>query len=264
MFPEWSTLLRDARKSMRVSRQTLATTSWVSRASIKAYELGIRKPSSDTLNAILDALRLNPAQANAIRLAAGFAPDIPNESHITIPWSISQRVESTQWPSCLMTITSEVVVTNSIFRKLLSLESSEGVVSERNGLLYMLDARFDGHTRSQLLNWEECMVFAISRFKGAMREGWSEDQFLLPLREKHSLSEKRYRFRRFLELWELTARRPSRQRYTSRLLWYVPGFGLTRFACLETANHEWSGSYYIDWIPTDDNACRLLDTLAAR
>ena len=53
---EWQVLMREARTAAGLSRAGLARLSGVGAATIKAYELGLRKPSQLLLTTLLAAL----------------------------------------------------------------------------------------------------------------------------------------------------------------------------------------------------------------
>ena len=75
MAGSWQAALQGGRARLDLSRAELARLASLSVDTIRAYEQGRRRPSIQSLTAILDALKLDRTEVNRIRLALGFAPD---------------------------------------------------------------------------------------------------------------------------------------------------------------------------------------------
>ena len=72
--PEWSHKLREAREALHLSQRALAEQAGVSPGTVKLYETG-RRRTGPMLTRLLDALKLEQIERNAILVGAGFVPE---------------------------------------------------------------------------------------------------------------------------------------------------------------------------------------------
>ncbi len=111
---DWRQQLKAARRALGTSRASLALMAGVSEATVKAYELGRRRPSRKSLEAILDALKLDAARRNKVLAAVGFLPVdtlfSPERSRgyfYTVD-EAANEIERQPWPACVVNDVMEV------------------------------------------------------------------------------------------------------------------------------------------------------------
>src|SRR3990172_7711109 len=115
--------LREARKALRLSQRAVALAAGVSPQTVKAYELGLRRPSRALLTAILDALKVERGERNRILLAAGFAPDglslRPRAADLAFSLQeAAAEVGGQPWPDFVASELMEVLAANRVAERL--------------------------------------------------------------------------------------------------------------------------------------------------
>ncbi len=83
-YPAIGLLLRDWRAARRMSQLDLALDCGISARHLGFIELGKAQASRDTVGRLADALRVSLRERNALLLAAGYAPQVP-ETDLTAP-----------------------------------------------------------------------------------------------------------------------------------------------------------------------------------
>ena len=265
---EWAAALREARKVLQLSQRALATAAGVSSQTIKAYELGLRRPSRALLSSILDALKLERGARNRILTAAGFAPDglslrpQPYELMFTLEEAAAE-VERYPWPAFVANELMEVLAANRVAQRLwgVDLLAEFPTPVERNLLNLASKARF----AERLANWDEAVKVMIAVLKGHHRGAETLEQpslyFEAVLRE-FSKGDKRF-VGRFLSSWDNTPPAPPKMRWSYPVVWDAPA-GRMRFHCFVSAANEVDGLSFNDWIPLDGETWRRLALLADR
>ncbi len=120
----WSQRLQAARKALNISRVELATRAGMSAQTVKAYELGLRRPSRLLLTALLDTLKLDRSVRNEVLEAVGFAPDgrllgpdrAPN--YVFTTDEALEHIEALPWPAFVFNDVIEVVVANKMAQQI--------------------------------------------------------------------------------------------------------------------------------------------------
>lgn len=256
--PSWSDLLRTAREKLGMSREDLAEATFVSRWTIKAYEAGLRGPSRDTLNAILEGLGLDQAEANAIRHSAGFTADV------SLDRDLLDRIEEVPWPQCWLNAET-TLANNATLRKLVEYDKWKDMpgFSLRNQVVGVADLAFDGLICRHIANWEEIMARVICQWKGMTRTSPTSTpawmKFIVDRLTRHD----RVKLWKFLDLWEKTPSQPPKKRDSYPVVWEDAQFGQVRLIVLENLVDEWLGVYCKDLIPADSKASQFLEAIRA-
>lgn len=270
MAHEWHIQLQQARRRLGISQGELAARSHVSLASVKSYEAGKRHPSRPYLVAILDALKLDREERNAILTAAGFSTDGMQlgptrfDGFYFSPDSSVVEIESTPWPAFVMNEMMQVVTANQICQRLwgvdLRTEYMEPV--ERNFLTVASDPKF----ADRVTNWDEAVRVICSVWRGHHRG--AEDleapsPYFNVLLQRFLQGDPGY-VARFMQIWQTTQPITPKIRWSYPVVWDEPGIGVMRFACYASTANEPDGLAFNDWIPTDAPTWTNLTRLAAR
>ena len=124
MSTEWRTALRAARRQSRLSLRTLAEESGLSVQTVRAYEIGRRRPKRDSLLKILAVLDLTAADANALLEQAGFAPEAGLYSTHEFPeyefqvHELQRFVDKRPWPAIATDDAIRVLAANRVMQAL--------------------------------------------------------------------------------------------------------------------------------------------------
>jgi transcriptional regulator with XRE-family HTH domain len=150
--------LRVLRNASRLSREDLGLRSGVSSGSVKAYELGRRNPSRESLTALLDTLQVDRHDRNEILEQAGFAPDSVasgrerDDPQQTLTEAVAE-ISSQAWPAFIANEQMSVVEANATAQALwgvnMALEFTSPI--ERNLLAVMTTPRI----ADRIANWDE-------------------------------------------------------------------------------------------------------------
>lgn len=267
---EWYRLLTKARTSLGVSQAELAARSSVSHASIKSYESGKRHPSRPYLVALLDALKIDRVERNAILDAAGFASDWRTVGPLAADdfmFSIAEaaaELERTPWPAFAMNEMMEVVAANRLAQTLwgVDLRTEYTDALDRNFLTVASDPKF----ADRLENWDECVGVICAVWRGHHRgaeDMESPSPYFAAVLERFLRGDPAY-VGRFLTIWQKTEGRTPKIRWSYPVVWDEPGIGTMRFACYASTANEPDGLAFNDWIPVGADSWLALNRLAAR
>jgi transcriptional regulator with XRE-family HTH domain len=261
----WAKLLRQNRQQLGLSQRELAQRAGVSAQTLKAYELGLRRPSRTLLASILDALKIDASQHNQILMAAGFAPDSRVlSSTIKGMFDLHQarvEIERYPWPAFLQTDTLEVVAANRTAQRLWGIELDRDFSHhvQRNLLSVASDPRF----AERCLNWEEVVGGMISLLKGHPRGPESLDSpsgYFQAVLEQFAAGDPKY-LSRLIRLWNRVPAAKPRVRRSYHVLWAEPELGRIRFYCLTSLANHIEGLTFNDWIPQGARGWSALEVL---
>jgi transcriptional regulator with XRE-family HTH domain len=254
---EWQIALRKHRRAVRLTRDQLAEQAAVSPETVKAYELGRRKPSRELLVAMLDALHVDRAGRNAILMQAGFAPD----GQLLAPTNpgywfdidrARKQIANYPWPASVHTEFMEVVALNKPAMALWSIDHdpSELDAMERN----LVAGASHPHWTKRIVNWEEIMRIGIGSMKGLSRgpetspEGTST--YFSAVMERFLAGSPEY-VSRVLQMWDSVEPREPSARWTAPLEVDHPAYGRMRFWWISSVASADDGLYFVDLIPSD-------------
>ena len=152
MAEDWRKSLQETRERQELSRAALARLASLSVDTIRAYEQGRRRPSIQSLIAILDALKLDRTEVNRIRLELGFAPDrrdygTPSIADQYTVEELQVELERLPWPAFSSNELMEVVAANRAAQTLWGVDLSREFLesTERNLLRIASNPRFADH-----------------------------------------------------------------------------------------------------------------------
>ena len=263
---EWPGSLILARKGTGLSRQELASRAGISAESVRAYEVGRRKPSRATLVAILDALKLSRNHRDEMLMEAGYAPDgvsLGPDQYPDYMFTLEQaqeHLESMPWPAFVLDEVLEVVAANQLVQDLWGVDLRHEFTErfERNMMAVASNPRFTDH----LLDWEELTASGISVFKGhhmGPEDLAAPSPVFNQLLAHFAAGDPQY-VARFLNLWQKTPPRTPKVRW-----WYPVGWrygdATMRFRGMVTTCNEPHGLAFNDWIPLDAESWTALEQL---
>ena len=155
---EWQVLMREARTATGLSRAGLARLSGVGAATIKAYELGLRKPLQLLLTTLLAGLEADRYVRNRVLEGAGFKPDGLDVWRRNPEFALSfaealAEIEKCRWPAMLTDERMKVLASNAAYERLWGREERSGQGTEGGGsfLSWMSYPPF----ADRLTNWDE-------------------------------------------------------------------------------------------------------------
>ena len=269
MEKEWPQALKAARERLGLSRTELARLASLSAETIRAYEVGRRKPPRQRLDAVLSALKLERLEANRIRHSLGYSADYLRLESLeaTYMFSVDELhhwTEAIPWPQFVADENMEVVVANSVIQKLwgVDLRSEFLTPIERNMLRFATNPRF----ADRAVNWEEMVAYAVSIWKGhhlGPESLESPSPFFEQALTELAKGDPKY-VRRFLEVWEKTPGKKPKVRDRYRVIWRDPTHGEMRFLALSSTANEWEGLAFHDWVPIDADTWEALETMTRR
>ena len=269
MAQEWAQSLKAARERLGLSRSELARRTSLSVETIRAYEVGRRKPSRRGLDAVLGALRLERLEANRLRHALGYSADylrlgLLEPTYMFSLEELHQWVENNPWPQFVVDENTQVVVANSVVQKLWGVDLEREFLApiERNLLSFATDPRF----AERALNWDEMVAHAVAIWKGHHlgRESLERPTpFFEQALSELAKGDPDY-VRRFLEVWERTPGKTPKVRDRYRVVWSDPVCGEMRFLALSSTANEGEGLAFNDWIPVDAATWQALDAFVQR
>ncbi len=268
MESEWSQALKAARERLGLSRAELAQRASLSAETIRAYEVGRRKPARRRLDAVLSALKLERLEANQIRYTLGYSADylrlgLLEPTYMFSMDELRQWSEAIPWPQFVADENMQVVVANSAIQELwgVDLQSEFLTPIERNMLRVATNPRF----ADRAVNWEEMVAYAVSIWKGHHLGPESLDKpsaFFEQALSQLAAGDPKY-VRRFLEVWEKTPGKTPKVRDRYRVIWRDPIHGEMRFLALSSTANEWQGLAFHDWVPVDAASWETLNRLTA-
>ncbi len=252
---------------MGLTREAAAARANISPATLKAYELGVRHPTRESLGALLSALQADPLVRNAVLGAAGFAPvGGGGGAQRSDPWySFEEAAVATRdaWlPSCLTNQFMEVVAANALIQRIWE----QDVVRDRTGpyersMMAMLTRR---SVADHLLNWEEAMTFPIALAKGHYGGDLASTREANPYfagAVEHLLAGDAPYVQRFLTLWMTVPPHPEKYRWWYPIVWQRSDGAVLRFNVLVNPANEASLVSFNDWIPADGPTATAVDAL---
>ena len=262
---EWQVLMREARTAAGLSRAGLARLSGVGAATIKAYELGLRKPSQLLLTTLLAGLEADRYVRNRVLEGAGYKPDGLDVWRRNPEFALSfaealAEIEKCRWPAMLTDERMKVLASNAAYERLWGREGRSGQGTEGGGsfLSWMSYPPF----ADRLSNWDEVMGFLISEMKGNVRfpekaeEG--TDSYVTAALERFFSGDPGY-IARDLALWERTPAALAKARFSYRIAFDHLTFGPLSFRCLGMGVNELDGLILNDWIPEDSETWARLE-----
>jgi transcriptional regulator with XRE-family HTH domain len=254
-----------------MTRPQLAAQSEVSPSTIKAYELGRRRPSREHLTRLLDELRVDRAERRSVFESAGFAPDersfVPEDRLHAETYSqadAAAAVDRYKWPAFVVDKFLGVVAANRAAQTLWGVDLDREFQDplERNLLSVATNPRF----ADRIANWDEAVGHVVAVRKA---HDWAPEQleapspYLSALLERLLQGDPKY-VARLIDLWQKAPEAWSQKmRWSYPLMWVEPGIGTLRFECLASTASELEGLAFNDWIPTDSLTWLGLEKLSA-
>ena len=266
---DWSQMLRQVRKSLRLSRAALADRAGVSAETVKAYELGLRHPSRALLTAILDAIKAERGLRDAILVSAGFASDsallgadLAPRYYFTLE-EAQTHLDEMPWPAFVMNEYTEVMAANRLVEKLWGVGVEDYPdQTDRNIIRFASDPRFG----DRLMNWDDMMRVGVAIFKGHHRGGETIEapsSYFGRILEDFLSGDPGY-VSRLAQLWAETPPNTPKSRWKYSVVWDEPGIGCMRFLSTVTTCNESLGLAFNDWIPVDADTWTRVEQLRLR
>jgi transcriptional regulator with XRE-family HTH domain len=263
---DWRRAFRDHRVRRGISRPELARRSGLSVAAIKAYESGVRRPTREALDAILDAMGLPHDEANPIRAGAGYAIDwygVLHQRYISDFEELARQADACPWPVYITNQGSYIKHWNRAFETVLDVDVRKEYPdpASRNVLGAATISRFIRCVE----NYDEAMSFFIGLIKGDPRRQqnlerpapWYQDVVNQLVQGDPA------DLKRLLNIWEKAEPIPHKIRHQYRLVWrYKGGDVLLRFMGRHTVCDIWNELNWQEWVPADDETWRLLGELS--
>ncbi|MFN8618260.1 MAG: helix-turn-helix domain-containing protein [Dehalococcoidia bacterium] len=267
---EWNAMLLDARKSIGLSRPAVAALAGVSAQTVKAYELGLRRPSRQLLVGILDVLAVDRMVRNQILLSAGFAPDGEllgphNPDYMFTSAEAVSLISTLPWPAHVQTELMEVIAANRLAQRLWGVDLDRefhGAV-ERNLITFATNPRF----ADRILNWEETATVAVGALKGHHRGSVLQPEaataYFGAVLDRVFSADPRYS-RRLLDLWDRVPPRVPKIRWYYPVVWSDAELGVLRFLVSAASADEPGGLMFHEWMPTNAETWQKLEVLQSR
>ena len=254
---DWTQLLRQSRQASALSRDDVARRCGISAESLRAYETGRRRPSRDTLNAVLDALAVDPARRNAILRGAGFTDDATwvGRQADSPEYSFAEAtalMREVPWPAHINSETFEVLAANELMQAVwgadLLTEFPDPV--DRNMAAVLTTRRFG----DCLVNWDEGVAMFASMVKGGYgAEAINDDgpnTYLAAVTERLLSGEPRY-VQRFLTIWNDAVGEVRKWRFTYPVVWQRGDLPEMRFLVVVSPANLRDYMTFNDWVPVD-------------
>lgn len=266
----WNRLIADARRNVSLTQADLAASAGLSIDTVKAYEVGRRRPTPAGLNRLLTLLNVDWRTRNEVLMAAGFlqGPLFPGgrtraERYLSIEEASKAAAQRT-WPVLVLNEKLEVLALNDAAFAIVPVDPERLARPVERSLLAMLT---DPAIGPRLVNWELGASMMIALFKAHMDRAESLDQpssyFSAVL--DHVCSGYGPLVRRFLDLWNITpGSYPRKVTWGYPIIWNTPEVGELRFNGFVNSVNEVHCIDTDDWIPADEESFRRLDTLLAR
>ncbi|MCZ2109603.1 MAG: helix-turn-helix transcriptional regulator [Dehalococcoidia bacterium] len=264
---EWAALLRKARSDIGMSRPALAANAGVSAQTVKAYELGFRRPSRALLTSLLDVLEVDRRLRNEILVGAGFAPDgerlgPTNPDYMYTVDEARALADTLPWPCHVTSELMEVVAANGVAQRLwgVDLEHELPGPVDRNLATFATNPRF----ADRVTNWEAVVSVAVGVLKGHHRGAVplpeTTTAYFAAVMERVFDGNARY-VRRLLNLWERVPPRVPKIRWFYDVNWSDRVVGEMRFRVSVAMADEPGGLMFHDWIPADAQTWSRLDAV---
>ncbi len=264
---EWAALLRKARSDIGMSRPALAANAGVSAQTVKAYELGFRRPSRALLTSLLDVLEVDRRLRNEILVGAGFAPDgerlgPTNPDYMYTVDEARALADTLPWPCHVTSELMEVVAANGVAQRLwgVDLEHELPGPVDRNLATFATNPRF----ADRVTNWEAVVSVAVGVLKGHHRGAVplpeTTTAYFAAVMERVFDGNARY-VRRLLNLWDRVPPRAPKIRWFYDVNWSDRVVGEMRFRVSVAMADEPGGLMFHDWVPADAQTWSRLDAV---
>jgi transcriptional regulator with XRE-family HTH domain len=268
----WRTELRDARKRLGLSQRALAEHAGISPGALRAYEGGRRNAPRERLEALITALQIPNATANAMRESAGFAPVnflFAEERGRNFFYTLDElpaAIEETPWPQFVVNDAFEVVAANAWVAAVWNIDWTHEQSVRTRAQLNLLAVASDHHFADRLQNWDEIIAMFVSVFKAPSPTSYSIDA---PTPYFNEVIDEFLRgdpvfLARLLKIWAETEPRESKVRSAYPIVWEDPEFGVMRFRGVITNASYTDALSFNDWIPTDAESWHALTNTKAR
>lgn len=255
-YQTWRQRLRDNRLNMSITQRQLAALTGLSEATLRGYERGRRQPRREHLVKILDVLKIERVQRNAILADAGFAPDgmrlRPQDPDLYYTIEEAEaEVSRYNWPAFVINEYAEVIVANEIAQRLWGVDLRREFTNpiERNLLSVASSRRF----ADRCVSWDETVGMIAAAWKGHHRgpeQLENPSPYFSAVMEHFLKGDPKY-ITRFLTLFEKVEPATGKIRWSYPVVWDEPGVGKMRFHCFASAANEEDGLSFQDWIPLD-------------
>jgi hypothetical protein len=265
----WVDHLKRGRRRLDITVAELSARTSIPAWTLRAYELGRRRPTRERLLTCLAALGIDQRTRNEALVAAGFAPE-----HAADGTAIGQRgltladaataVEDRPWPAFVINENIEILAANRLALRLWGIRRTRLDDPITRNVMSMATER---RIAERCLNWEEAIGGLMSLFKAHKHHAESLDQ---PSSYFSAVLDRVYAgdatlVRRFIELWErVPPSYPDSVTWTYPISWRVPQLGVFRFHCVAHVVNAVDGLDIDEWMPANARTFRLIERLDAR
>lgn len=250
----WRASLRSLREAMRLDRRQAADVAGVSPETVRAYEVGRRRPSRQTLLQLLLALRAGRNDRNRILAGAGFREDDrppgvePESPDLTFGEAVAEILAS-PWPACLCDDVATVLAANAEILRLWDAPQGweEFDPVDRNQFARLSDPSFGDRVE----NWDEVAAYAIATFKGHYGESAianGSSPYLAAVVDKFMAGRTSF-VQRFARLWARTEPALRKRRFRYPIVWRTAPDRTRTFTVVVTLVNPTDGLFVYDWIP---------------
>jgi transcriptional regulator with XRE-family HTH domain len=253
---DWNDRLRRARRAAGMTQAAVGHAAGLSMQTVRAYERRRRHPTRPHLVAMLDALRVERGERNAMLASAGFAGDADAQRGGTSDGTFStaeaaDEVRHYRWPAFVTNEYATVLAANRATQGLWSTPFGRhrSDMAERN----LLTVLSNSHLAKCLLNWDEALTRVISVVKGHAGGGEDLDhpspQFKIVL--DRIFAGDAAVVARFMQLWHKAPVPPAKLRWSYPIVWQQDDGALLRFDCFVSMANAADALTFHDWIPLD-------------
>ena len=263
---DWRARLRHEREQLGLTQAGLGTAAGLSPEAIRKYESGARTPNRGHLLAILGVLQVPQVRARGILAEAGFSAAeqvFPTDAHPGYFYTLeeaSAEIERMPWPQFVVDNVMEIAAANRAASLLWGVDLAAELAGRERSQLHFLALIAE----PRFANFEECLAMVVGVLKGVPDGGaaidapgpWAEQvlgQFAA--NNPGALAS-------LLHVWERTAARPPKSRWTYRIVWREPE-GEMRFTGVVSTASEPDGLSFNDWIPADAESHAILELVLA-
>ena len=265
----WNRLLADARKSIGLTQAELAAKGGISTDTVKAYEVGRRRPSPTALDRLLTVLNVDWRSRNDILMSAWVLPGplwpggrTSLERYLTVE-EARKAVALRPWPALVLNEQLEVLAMNHAGFCVLPIRPERLSHPVERSLLTIVTEPQLGR---RLVNWDGGVSRMIALFKAHIDRAESLDE---PSSYFSAVLARVYEgdaqlVRRFLDLWETTSGfYPPKVTWTYPVIWRTPEVGQLTFHGVANSVNDVQCLDIDDWIPADPETFKRLDRLLA-